>query len=259
MGATLTALATAVGIALLAPAAAVATAVTTVPFHDPDAVGTVGLCDRSGHQVTQGSTAAAPFAWRAVASTPAAASYGGAGRTAMLQVFDPMQGIAPSVWSGAPLTASSRYTDSAHPMAAGTGADDSLADIMSDFAPHWDGMFQLRLLLGAPGRQPLATRYAATVIQVTGDTWRVVDPQPAACTSGRSTSIESVLLPRSATHPSHSSAAAGSHRPAPATVDVRQAAVSRPTSHSPARIAIAMVAVLALGTGFVLGRRRRNG
>ena len=45
-------------------------------------------------------------------------------------------------------TASSRYTNSAHPMAAATGGDDSLEDFIEEFRPKWGGYLELRMYLG---------------------------------------------------------------------------------------------------------------
>ena len=139
-------------IAVLAGAPA-AFAGSGVPYTDPAVVGSIGLCNKAGQQITHGSITTTPFVWRAVSSQAAQAPYNAAGRTATFYAFQPRQDVAPGQWSGEALTASSRYTNSAHPMAAATGRDDSLKDFISDFPPSWDGLIELRIYLGAPNAQ----------------------------------------------------------------------------------------------------------
>ena len=100
------------------------------PYTDPDAVGSIGLCNQAGQQITSGSVTAKPFAWRAVSTQPAPAPYNNAGRTATLVAYQPQQGLPAGDWSGAQMTSSSRYTNPANPMAAATAADQSLQDII---------------------------------------------------------------------------------------------------------------------------------
>lgn len=186
------------GLALsLAVAGGAGAAGSGVPYSDPNAVGTIGLCNAQGQQVSSGSIDTAPFAWRAVSTAAATGAYAGASRTAILYAYQPIKGLAPSDWSGAQLTASSRYSNPANPMAAATGGDNSLAAYMRDFAPQWDGYLQLRIYLGAANEQPYEVHYPTLDIQVTGDTWQAVDSQPVNCDSGTAESIESILLPAS--------------------------------------------------------------
>ena len=170
---------------------------SAVPFSDTNAVGTIGLCNAQGQQISSGSVTTAPFAWRAVSTSPATGAYAGASRTAILYAYQPIKGLAPSDWSGAQLTASSRYSNPANPMAAATGGDNSLAAFMRDFAPQWDGYLQLRIYLGAANEQPDEVHYPTLDIQVTGSTWHAVDGQPVNCDAGTAESIESILLPAS--------------------------------------------------------------
>jgi hypothetical protein len=188
-----------------APAWAAQSGESNTPYQDPSAVGRIGLCDKSGHEITSGSVNAKPFASRAVSTAAATSPYGASGRTATLYAFQPRQDVAPGDWSGDQLTATSRYTNAAHPMAQATAKDESLSEYMAEFAPSWDGLLQLRMFLGAPGQATYSYNYPATTIKVTGDTWRVVDPVSVACDSGSATSIESILLP------SVSSSAAAHH------------------------------------------------
>jgi hypothetical protein len=190
-----------------------ATAASGVPYRDPNAAGVIGLCDRGGHQITHGDVGTRPFAWRAVSSKPAQAPYDAAGATATLYAYQPRQDVAPGDWSGSQLTASARFSNPAHPMAAATSRDISLSNFIAQFAPTWDGLLQLRVFLGAPNQQVDSLTYPATTIQVTGKTWHVIDPKPASCASGTSESIESILLPVS----KPSSASTGTATPHPTT------------------------------------------
>jgi|HubBroStandDraft_1064217.scaffolds.fasta_scaffold64850_2 hypothetical protein len=178
---------------------------TRAPFSDPSEAGYIGLCDAHGHQVTSGSLDTDPFAWRAVSSVAAPAQYAAAGRTATLYAYQANEALAPGEWSGEQLTASSRYTNPAHPMAEATVGDGSLADFVSDFHPQWDGFVELRLYLGAPGQSPASLRYPALAVQVTGDTWHAVGGGTVDCSAGSAQSIESVLLPSSSLTPPSSS------------------------------------------------------
>jgi hypothetical protein len=107
-----------------------AAASTGVPYTDANAVGYIGLCNQAGRQITSGNVATAPFAWRAVSSKPAEAPYNNADRTATLVAYLPLQDLPPGDWSGQELTASSRYSNQASPMAAATSDDDSLQDFI---------------------------------------------------------------------------------------------------------------------------------
>jgi hypothetical protein len=257
--------------------AAQAASTSAVPYHDPNAVGVVGFCDKAGHQVTSGSITTTPFAWRAVSSVAATAPYNTAGRTATLFAYQPRRGVAPGDWSGAQLTASARYTDASHPMAAATSRDLSLQSFMGQFAPQWDGLLQIRIFLGAPNQEIDSVTYPATTIKVTGSTWRVVgSTAPVSCTSGTSTSIESLLLAGgSSSSPTTSPAAETSTAPAVASAQPTSVApaptVSAAASSSSVALAsatgssgghraviIALVVVLLIGFvagAFVLGRR----
>lgn len=171
------------------------------PYSDPDAVGYIGLCNQQGQQITSGSISTAPFAWRAVSSVAAQAPYDSPSGTAILMAYQPIEGLAPPDWSGDQLTASSRYSNPAHPMAAATATDWSLAQFIGEFKPIWDGFFQLRLYLGAPNEPAYSVHYPALDIEVTGDTWHAVDGGPVDCAAGTATSIETLLLPASQLRP----------------------------------------------------------
>ena len=174
-------------------------ATPVVPYTDPNAVGSIGLCNQAGQQITSGSISTTPFAWRAVSTQPAPAPYNNAGRTATLVAFQPLEGLPAGDWSGAQMTSSSSYTNPANPMAAATDGDQSLQDFIEQYPPKWDGFVQLRMYLGTANQQPYRLQYPALNIQVTGNTWQAVGGSPVNCASGTAVSIESELLPSSTT------------------------------------------------------------
>jgi hypothetical protein len=263
-----------------------------VPYTDPDAVGYIGLCNQAGQQITSGSITDTPFAWRAVSSQAAPAAYRGSTRTATLAAYLPMQALPPGDWSGQQLTASSRYSNPASPMAAATASDQPLQSFIEAFPPELDGFIQLRLYLGAANQPAYTAHYPTLDIQVTGATWNAVGGGPVNCNAGTSESIETILSPgntavpaKGTTGPSSAGAdgsaavsrtssggssgsggsggsaskgsAAGTHpatgSPAPNTT------ATSTTSHTPliAGIVIAGVAVLVT-LGLLISRRRRG-
>lgn len=193
-----------VGLVLAAPAGAASTAGPKAPYTDRAVVGSIGLCNRAGRQVTSGSVNAKPFAWRAVSTAAAPAPYDNAWRTATLFAFQPRRGLTARAWSGTALTASSRYSNPAHPMAAATSADESLKDFMAVFEPKWQGFLQLRLYLGTKDAAIYSAHYAALDIKVTGQRWRAVGGGPVDCTSGTAKSLETIVHSASAVSPAPS-------------------------------------------------------
>jgi hypothetical protein len=189
----------ALGLALVAPACGAVAGATSAPYTDPNAVGYIGLCNKAGHQITSGNVNTSPFVWRAVSSEPARPPYNNSYRTAILLAYQPQQGLASGEWTGAELSASSRYTNPAHPMAEMTPGDGSLEDFTSDYHPNWDGFVQLRIYLGTADEEAYSLQYPALNIQVTGDTWHVVGGRSVNCDTGSAESIESILLPKMTT------------------------------------------------------------
>jgi hypothetical protein len=169
------------------------------PYTDPDAVGSIGLCNQSGQQITSGSVTAQPFAWRAVSTQPAPSPYNNTGRTATLVAYQPQQGLPAGDWSGTQLTSSSRYSNPANPMAAATAADQTLQNIIAEYPPKWSGFLQLRIYLGTANEQAYDQQYPSLNIQVTGDTWQAVGGSTVNCASGTAESLESALLPPTTT------------------------------------------------------------
>jgi hypothetical protein len=263
--------------ALSIAGASTAHAAGSLPWTDTSVTGFIGLCDSQGHSISSGSLDSAPFVTRAVSSVAAPSPYGEAGRTATLYAFQPRQDLAPGQWSGDMLTASTRYSNSAHPTAVATGGDLSLGDFVSEFPPAWDGLVQLRLYLGAPGQPAQTLSYASTTVKVTGSTWTVVSGGNVSCASGQATSIESILLPKKALKvhhtADHSNAPAISSTPAstpdassgPATqpsgvasdpLTTRSASSSGGSTNVPELILIVVMAVALAASGVGWLRRR---
>lgn len=189
-----------VGLALAGSTGAAA-ASSAVPYTDHSVVGSIGLCNRAGHQVTSGSIDAKPFAWRAVSTQPASAPYNNKWRTATLYAFQPQQGLTADEWSGRPLTASSRYTNPANPMTAATNGDESLKDFTEEFRPKWDGFLQLRIYLDTQNQAAYSLHYPALDIQVTGNTWHAVGGSTVNCSSGTAESLETIVQPADTAEP----------------------------------------------------------
>lgn len=243
-------------------AASSAQAQSGVPYHDPNAVASLGLCSANGQPLTHGSTDAIPFVAHAVSTQPAPAPYDKPGRTASLYAYQPIQYIPAGEWSGELLTAAGRYTNPAHPMTAATSRDYSLANFVSDFPPHWQGFVQLRIYLGAPDAPAVQRTYAAADLRVTGHTWTLVDGAQVPCNAGRSVSVETILLPSvtpktkghkaTVATPPPTVAAAG-----PATA-LRNASgtTSSHSDHTPLLVGLAAAAAVLVGVGGFLARRR---
>lgn len=246
----------------------------TAPYTDLAAHGSVGLCDASGHPVTHGNIHDRPFVWRAVSSTPAAAPYDAAGRTATLVAYQPRSDAYPNQWSGDIMTSSSTYTNPRHPMAQASALDFSLADFLNEFPARWDGYLQLRMYLGVPGHETLNSAYPATDIKVTGDTWTVVRGASVTCTDGSARDSETVrTAPASQSAATHgatargrSGAAADPTRPgganaatsAAAQVDPAAARARSGSSSALPVIGGVLVAVLA-GLAATVWQMRRRG
>ena len=267
---------------------AAAAATTTVPYTDPSAVGSIGLCNQAGQQITSGSISTTPFAWRAVSTQPAQAPYNNAGRTATLLAYLPLQALPAGDWSGEEMTSSSSYTNPANPMAAATDGDQSLQSFIEAYPPKWDGFVQLRMYLSTANHQAYEAQYPTLNIQVTGDTWQAVGGSPVNCDSGTAVSIETVLLPASTTTTTSTpstttTAASGSgtgkrasvsstpgsdadSSPGPGTsggaalaAGTEKVAATTQTSDLPAVLGIVLAVLVVLGTAvFLVLRRRRS-
>jgi hypothetical protein len=170
-----------------------AQAAGTVPYTDPSSSGYIGLCNKTGTQITSGSVDTAPFVWRAISSVAAKSPYNSDQRTAVLYAFLPLQGFPPGEWSGKAMTAASRYSNPTAPMAAATDRDPTLEQFIEAYPPNWDGFIELRVYLGT-ANQPEETKHYPTLnIQVSGNTWRAVGGGAVNCASGQAVSAETIL------------------------------------------------------------------
>ena len=213
----------AVALAVVGLGSSAALADSRAPYTDPKATSSLALCGKDGKQVTSGSITARPFVWRAVSSSAAPKPYDKAGRTATLFAFQPRPQVDAAQWSGDLLTASARYTDVRHPMAAATDLDEPLADFLDTYPARLDGYVQLRLYLGAPQEPAFTLQYATADIQVSGSTWHRVGAAPdVSCTSGTAVSLEAILP---AASPSPTAKASARTTPSTAT-STRSAAAS---------------------------------
>lgn len=160
-----------------------------VPYTDPSANGVIGLCSKDGKPISQGKVSDTPFVWLAVSSSAAKPPYEAAGRTATLYAYAPSQGSPPQDWLGDQISASSPYSNPAHPSVHATTSDGAvLKDFIKADPPTWNGLVQLRIYLDAPGASLYNATYPATDIQVKGDTWTVVRGGNVACNSGAAVS-----------------------------------------------------------------------
>ncbi|MGI8667279.1 MAG: hypothetical protein ACR2N4_14840 [Jatrophihabitans sp.] len=225
-----------------------------VPYHDPAAAGRIGLCDRAGHPVTGGSINDRPFVWRVVSSVAAPPDYQGTGRKASLLSYQPRPGVSPDQWSGDQLTATSDYSNPAAPMSQATGQDFTLKEFLGEFTPMVDGLLQLRMYYGIPGRGTWNSSYPSTDIRVTGTRWQVVDPVSLPCTNGTSTSSE-VAAGDPAAQPA---GAAATTRP-PVGTSVATKATGVPTTSTGTSAATAGSAVITASTAAVAGRPDAHG
>jgi hypothetical protein len=144
------------------------------PWKDSSAQGTITLYDAAGQVMTSGSITTHPFGAKAVGSTPAKSPYDARGRYATLLAYQPRQGADPSEWSGDLMSASTPYSDPAHPTVTETSTDFSLQDFLGKFPPRWKGYIQLRIFIGAPGVPLQSNPYDAVAIKVDGDKWTLV-------------------------------------------------------------------------------------
>jgi hypothetical protein len=257
--------------------ATVTAAAPAAPYTDPNVVGYIGLCNQAGQQITSGSVSAAPFVWRAVSSQAAPAPYDGAGGTAILNAYLPMQSLAPGDWSGEQLTASTRYSNPQSPMAQATARDVSLQVFVQDYPPEWDGFIQLRLFLGVQNQPADVQHYAALDLQISGDTWTAVGGGPVNCNAGTAESLETVLAPPSTTT---TVAASGVVTKGDTSTPVASAAPpgkqAAPASHTPGTsdhlaadqpgrwshsagpyVVLAILLALIVPSAFIVARRRR--
>jgi hypothetical protein len=269
------------GLVAFLPAAATSSATTVAVPADPATKGPLTLCGRNGQQVTAGTLAAAPVAWRTIDVTPAPMGYR-TGGTATLYAFQPRPGVLAAEWSGEQLTGSAQFSDASHPMVAATPADESLSTYLGDYPLQTPAhLLQLRVYLGAPNSPAYSLTYDASYLQVSGTRWTQLKPGPDDCTSsGKSISDESLLLPKKdlKAPPTHApgvttgSAKPGAAPPTKASASSRPASgVTTPAQRNAAQsgsdasstsdtgrniiIVVCLVLLAGLGGGYALRRR----
>ena len=171
------------------PAGAVQT--PTLP-NDPRQKGFIGFCDRNNKNVSGGNLTDTPMVWKAVASTPPPSSVLGRGQNAILNIYQPRPNTTPDLWSGDQLTGASFYDQSAAPTVQATLKDLSLADIVAEYPPMVDGLYQLRMYFGKLNQQLYSSTYPATVIRVAGNKWSVVSGGEVNCAATSAQSLETL-------------------------------------------------------------------
>jgi hypothetical protein len=200
---------------------------SAVPFTDPSAHGYIGLCDLAGNNVTSGSVTSAPFVWKAVSSVDAPAGYFGKGQNVALTIYQPRKGVDPGDWNGDQLTGASYYRKNNLPAAAATYKDISLETIVKEYPPEWDGLYQLRMIFARNNYGDSTATYPATVIQVTGKTWHVVQGGTAPCKTSHTISNETFSgIPVTDPHPDRSGT------PTSAPSSARASSTPRGTGHA---------------------------
>lgn len=232
-----------------------------VPFTDPNAHGYIAFCDLAGDNITSGSVTATPFVWKAVSSTSVTPAFSGPGQNVALTVYQPRPGVDPGEWNGDQLTAASFFRKTSPPTAVATYKDISLATIVREFPPTWDGLYQLRLESAKLGYGDDSATYPATVIQVTGSRWHVVQGGTLPCGTARATSQETFAgIPVSKAHPASSVAHADQATDASRVISEPLNNESRSTPRQSATATVVVGAatgcLLAILTGGVLWRRR---
>ena len=170
---------------------------SAVPFTDPNQVGSLTFCNSHEQPITSGSLLSVPFVWRAVSSARVPNGY----TMSALTLFQPIQHVDPSDWTGYQLTGNALFSNPAHPMTQATYADAPLSWPDHSMPPYWNGLYQLRMVFSAPNKGPWTFTYPTAVIKVTGTTWTLVQGGGSSCTDGTAVSIESIVLPKSATAP----------------------------------------------------------
>jgi hypothetical protein len=223
-------------------------AADAVPYNDPNSTGFLVLYDKAGNAVKGGNVKDHPFAWKVVSSQKAPKPYDGNGRTATVYLYTPHEGRPPTQWSGDTITAGVTYPDPAHPTATATEKDYSLQDYLDEFPPKWNGIVQLRMVLGVPGLPVQTARYASTDIKVTGQTWSVVGGGPGAGPGGAN-------IPGTGGGPA-AGANGGAGSGDPGSADTNPLANILPGLGTPGGLVVAALAIVGLVLVGFLWRRR---
>jgi len=154
----------------------------TVPYDDPQSAGLLTLCSEDGKAVTEGKVSDRPFADVVLGETALPSELDPAGAVATLFAYQPREGVAPSEFSGTPLTAAGELVDPEQPAVVVTEDVWTVADFVTAFPADLDGYVQLRLILGTPGAGTLTENpYDTADLRVDGDRWELVRGGSASC------------------------------------------------------------------------------
>ena len=182
VGRTVTTAAVAVGVLAMAVLAYRWTAVSPVPYDDPQRAGSITLCSSSGAAVTGGDIGDAPFAAIVVGSTGVPADVDPSRAVGTLFAYQPREGVAASEFSGTAITAADVLADPARPTVVVPEDAWSIGDFVAAFPADLDGYVQLRLYLGTPAAGTLSDRpYDTADLRVRGDRWELVEGGTADC------------------------------------------------------------------------------
>jgi hypothetical protein len=244
-----------------------------LPYKDPDQIGWITLCNEALKPITHGSITAKPFVWRAVSSVRAPKAYRVKDAIATLFAYQPIHYLDAADWSGTQLSASSYYSNPAHPMVQFTPIDLPLTQMTSAYPPVWDHLIELRIYLSAPDSPADSLTYAAADLQISGNTWTMVAGGNGSCTDGKAISKEVLVnLPgaNGSPSPAKSAAGGGSASSTPAA-GLPSAAPSGSANAAPAAnehftisgaalitIAVVLLAIVLLMSGGIWRRRRRR-
>ncbi len=161
-----------------------------MPYTDPNQAGLLTLCNENDQPITHGSLSTVPFVWRVVSDVPTPKAYRVKGVTATLFSYQPRPYTPAGAWSGETLTAASLYTNFADPMVQETPIDEPLTQMTNAYPPIWDHLIELRVYLGAPDSEADVMQYGAADLQISGNTWTMVEGGTTGCKSGTAVSRE---------------------------------------------------------------------
>jgi len=242
-----------------------------LPYTDPDQAGLLTLCDVTLKPITHGLITTKPFVWRVVSSAPTPKGYFVRGGRATLFAYQPRPYTPSAAWSGLQMAPATYYSNSKHPMAQFTPIDFALTQMTGSYPPIWHHLIQLRLYLSGPNIPLLTRGYAAAAIQVTGNTWSLVQGGHASCTSGRAVAEEVVVhmpgasgtpKPQPGATAGGGSSAGPTASPGPATSPLpagpTAATGSSGTGAAALTFGMAALAVVAVAAGAFFWRRRRR-
>jgi hypothetical protein len=156
------------------------------PYVDPHAAGLLTLCSKDGKAVTSGKVKDRPFADVVLGKTGLPSGSHPEGAVATLFAYQPRAGVEPVEFSGAPMSASTGFTDTQRPAADVTADDWSVSDFVTAYPATDDGYVQLRLILGTAQDGTLSEdHYDTADLRVDGDSWELVRGGHASCAGAK--------------------------------------------------------------------------